>query len=69
MLNGVFKRLQHHSTFLIENKGYVVWMLNENLSRFKFNSIRIQQAFNNVVRPVCGKKQILARASGIYREK
>ena len=69
MLNGVFKPLQHHSTFLIENKGNVVWMLNENLSRFKFNSTRIQQAFNNVVRPVCGKKQILARASGIHREK
>ena len=29
-----------------ENKENVVWMLNESLNRFKFDSIRFQQAFN-----------------------
>ena len=28
------------------NKGNVVWMLNESLNRFKFDSTRFQQSFN-----------------------
>ena len=28
------------------NKGNVVWMLNESLNRFKFDSTCFQQAFN-----------------------
>ena len=32
---------------IFESKGNVVWMLNESLNLFKFDSTRFQQAFNN----------------------
>ena len=31
---------------IFENKANVVWILNESLNQFKFDSTRFQQAFN-----------------------
>ena len=60
MLDKCERSVQTASTpfNIFENKGNVVWMLNESLNQFKFDSTRFQQAFsilytfNNVKRPV-----------------
>ena len=33
---------------IFKNKGNAVWMLNESLNQFNFDSTRFQQASNNV---------------------
>ena len=49
MLNGMFERLKTpFNTF--ENKENIVWMLNESLNRFKFDSIRFQQPVQHFLR-------------------